>query len=164
LSKILIFGNSASGKSTLAKELAAENDAAHLDLDTLAWLPATPPQRAPLAESAARIDAFTAANGRWVIEGCYTGLLELLSDRASEIVYLDLPLEQCLQNAQRRPWEPHKYKSQAEQDANLPMLLDWIRQYETRDDEFSRAAHARFYAQFDGPKRTIATNDRPPAT
>ena len=37
--KLVIFGNSASGKSSLAKKLAEQAQLAHLDLDTLAWLP-----------------------------------------------------------------------------------------------------------------------------
>jgi len=37
MEKILIFGNSSEGKTTLAKELSLQNNLAHLDLDTLAW-------------------------------------------------------------------------------------------------------------------------------
>ncbi|MGB5519594.1 MAG: shikimate kinase, partial [Gammaproteobacteria bacterium] len=47
MSKILIFGNRGSGKSTLAKKLVKVEGVAHLDLDSLAWLPETLPQRAP---------------------------------------------------------------------------------------------------------------------
>lgn len=39
MSNILIVGNSGSGKSTLATRLERELGIAHLDLDTLAWLP-----------------------------------------------------------------------------------------------------------------------------
>ena len=56
--KVLIFGNSGSGKSTLAKELAEKEELAHLDLDTLAWLPVLPPKRAPLVESESKIIEF----------------------------------------------------------------------------------------------------------
>jgi adenylate kinase family enzyme len=37
----VIFGNYASGKSTLAKTLAEQHQLAHLDLDCLAWRPIT---------------------------------------------------------------------------------------------------------------------------
>ena len=36
MNKVLIFGNSASGKSTLALNLASQYKLSHLDLDTLA--------------------------------------------------------------------------------------------------------------------------------
>lgn len=102
--KILIFGNSGSGKSTLSKRIAQEEGLAHLDLDTLAWLPTDPPQRAPLAESRATIDEFIANNPSWVIEGCYTDLLELACAEAEEIIFLNLDVEQCVQNASNRPY------------------------------------------------------------
>ena len=76
--KILIFGNSGSGKSTLATALAEAEQLAHLDLDTLAWLPGWPPERAPLEVSERKIQDFTKAYNGWVVEGCYTDLLELL--------------------------------------------------------------------------------------
>jgi adenylate kinase family enzyme len=83
--RVLVVGNSGSGKTTLARQLAAEG-LAHLDLDTLAWLPAPPPVRRPLAESAADIDAFTRRHDAWVIEGCYADLLAIAAARATELI------------------------------------------------------------------------------
>ena len=157
--RILVFGNSASGKSTLAAKLARDSALAHLDLDSLAWLPTQPPQRRPLPEAEALIIEFIDNNESWVIEGCYTDLLEMLKDRASEIVFLNIPVSQCLQNAKSRPWEPHKYESKEAQDANLEMLLDWIAQYEKREDVFSLQAHTQFYEGFPGSKTCILFNE-----
>ena len=119
MKRILIFGNSGSGKSTLAGHLSAQYGLAHLDLDTLAWLPEAPPRRMPVAESGRRIDAFLRGKDEWVIEGCYTDLLELAADTASDIIFMNPGIEQCVANARNRPWEPHKYESREAQDANL---------------------------------------------
>lgn len=132
---------------------------AHLDLDALAWLPYTPPQRMPLEQSRLLVDEFVSNNESWVIEGCYTDLLQLIEDRSTEIVFMDLPVEQCIQNAKNRPWEPHKYASKQAQDANLAMLLDWIAQYEQRDDVFSLAAHTGFYDNFSRVKTRLDSNE-----
>ncbi len=154
--KIVIFGNSASGKSTLAKKLAKQYQLAHLDLDTLAWLPATsPPQRQGIAISVAEIERFIAQHPAWVIEGCYSDLLSHTLGLCSEVIFLNLSIEDCIANAKKRPWEPHKYKSKAEQDANLTMLIDWIAQYEIRDDTFSKTAHQKLYDEFTGNKTEI---------
>lgn len=158
MKRILIFGNSGSGKSTLAKHLAETEQLAHLDLDTLAWLPTNPPSRAPLEQSKLAIDEFTDKATEWVIEGCYTDLLELVKHTATEIIFMDLPINKCVENAKNRPWETHKYKTKAEQDANLAMLIDWIQQYETRDDCFSYNAHSLFYKNYTGEKRIFTTN------
>ena len=58
----MIFGNSGSGKSTLAKKLVIDEGLAHLDLDSLAWLPETPPLRAPLSKSGDKIHDFIKSN------------------------------------------------------------------------------------------------------
>lgn len=157
--KILIFGNSGSGKSTLAKRLCQTEALAHLDLDTLAWQATMPPQRQPIVQSQAAINHFTDSHENWVIEGCFSDLLELLLDKATAIVFMDLPIEQCINNAKSRPWEPHKYASPADQDANLDMLIQWIRQYENRQDCFSRQAHRMLYHRFSGIKQLKDSND-----
>ena len=87
-----------------------------------------------------------------VIEGCYSDLLELLLTEASEVVFMNLPIEQCVENAKNRPWEPHKYTTKAAQDENLGMLIDWIKAYHNRDDVFSLAAHQSVYSAFTGKK------------
>ncbi|MCF6193003.1 MAG: hypothetical protein L3J46_01565 [Kangiellaceae bacterium] len=156
--KILIFGNSGSGKSTLAAKIAAADNIAHLDLDTLAWLPVVPPERASLTVSRAKIRDFTSKNESWVIEGCYADLLETVCPDVTEIIFLNLPVELCIENARNRPWEPHKYITKEAQDDNLSMLIDWITQYMKRDDEFSYKSHIKFYQSFMGKKSMIKHN------
>ena len=160
--RIVIFGNSASGKSTLAKKLAKQDQLAHLDLDSLAWLPITEhsptPQRQDIAVSVGEIEHFITHNNEWVIEGCYSDLLNHALTKCSQVIFLNLPIELCLRNAKNRPWEPHKYKSKAEQDGNLAMLLDWIAQYEQREDTFSKSAHQQLFDDFLGHKTMIVDN------
>lgn len=155
MTKVLIFGNSGSGKSTLAKQLSKNNHLAHLDLDTIAWQPVSaekPPTRRSIAASKKEIDKFVNDNKGWVIEGCYADLLELLISEVDEMIFLNLSVEACIKNAKNRPWEPHKYESKVAQDANLPMLIEWIAQYDSRVDNFSKLAHQRLFDAFKGKK------------
>ena len=158
LRKVLIFGNSASGKSTLAKQLASTENLAHLDLDLLAWQATTPPTRKPLVESTLAIELFIQQYESWVIEGCYSDLLVIAESAATDIIFMNLPIEDCIVNANDRPWEPHKYESKTAQDANLAMLVEWISQYELRDDTFSKSAHLDFYQNYAGMKKMLASN------
>lgn len=99
-SRVVIFGNSGSGKSTYAKVLAEEKNCSHLDLDTIAWAPdVNPPQRLPIIESINKINAFIKANENWVIEGCYADLLSETLPYATEIVFLNPGTETCISNA-----------------------------------------------------------------
>ncbi len=98
------------------------------------------------------IDTFIGKNAAWVIEGCYADLLALLVDAADELVFLNIPIAQCVANARNRPWEPHKYPSREAQDANLEMLVSWIGDYQLRQDELSYIAHRRLFDLFKGHK------------
>jgi len=156
--RILIFGNSGSGKSTMAKALSVEHSLAHLDLDSLAWEATDPPTRKAIAESAEAIQAFLNSNDGWVIEGCYGDLLSLVAEHAEKVVFLNPGVEQCIANCRSRPWEPYKYPSQKAQDENLQILIEWVRQYTQRDDEFSLQSHRALYDRFDGEKVEYQAN------
>ena len=160
MKKIVILGNSGSGKSTLAGEISESFGLAHLDLDTIAWKVSDPPERRSIEESRRDIDEFINTNKGWVVEGCYSDLLEIILPLSSEIIFLDLPVELCVSNAKKRPWEPHKYESKAAQDENLEMLLDWIAQYFTRGDTFSRSSHEKLFSSYPGKKTRYTSNAR----
>lgn len=152
---ILIMGNSGSGKSTLARALAERRGLAHLDLDTIAY--AEPAVRDTLDASLAKLRAFASehASSGWVAEGCYGDLVEAALASCDLLVFLDPGLERCLAHNQARPWEPHKYGSKADQDANLAMLQSWVRSYYERSDACSLAVHRRVFEAFDGPKQRV---------
>lgn len=149
--RIVVFGNSGSGKSTMAGRLSVELAVPHLDLDQLAW--SSPGVRRPLTESAREIEEFALEHHEWVVEGCYADLLDMLLPRATELRFLNPGIETCIANCRNRPWEPHKYSSKADQDANLDFLIRWVRDYETRTDEYSLARHRTMFEQFTGRKR-----------
>ncbi len=72
-----------------------------------------------------RADALAALglseNPAFVIEGCYSDLLELVLPECSELLFLNPGAEQSVRNCRARPWEPHEYASKAAQDANLEL-------------------------------------------
>ena len=159
--KIVVFGNSGSGKSTYALDQVENLGCVHLDLDTIAWqADAVVPTRRPLSESQEEIHCFVETHEQWVVEGCYADLLEFVLFYANELVFLNPGAETCVQNARNRPWEPHKYSSPEAQAATLEKLVDWIRQYDQREDEYSLMAHRRLFENFSGKKREFRSNAR----
>ena len=151
--RICILGNAGSGKTTMARTLAAEHALAHLDLDAVAW--AEPGVRLPLDESARAIVAFLERHEAWVAEGSYASLAAVVLPWCSELRFLDPGTEACVRQCEGRAWEPEKFASEAEQEAALGFLLDWVRRYDTRDDEYGRAAHQALFDAFDGPKAVL---------
>ena len=150
--RILVFGNSGSGKSTVARQLARQHSLAHLDLDLIVWEPGkVAVQRDPTSISAS-LDAFLGAHDRWVIEGCYGELVEAASSHCTLLIFLNPGLEVCLENNRRRPWEPHKYESKDAQDEMLKNLQAWVAGYYERMDQWSYRAHRLIFDSFAGNK------------
>lgn len=149
--RIIILGNAGSGKSTLARQLLTRQPAARLSLDEVAFQGGA--QRRPLADSIADVRAFISHNAHWVIEGCYADIIEPVLPACDQLLFLNPGVDACIAHCRARPWEPEKFSSKAEQDANLNNLIDWVSAYETRLDEYGLARHRALYDAFDGQKR-----------
>jgi len=150
---IAILGNSGSGKSTLARWLVERaGDTALLDLDTVAWEPGQIAVARSQAVARADVVSFCRGNPRWVVEGCYAGLIETTLEFSPTLIFLNPGLEQCLANCRARPWEPHKFASRSEQDEHLQFLLAWVRDYYTREGDMSLAGHRACFEAYTGPK------------
>lgn len=154
-----MYGNAGSGKTTVAVALSRAHGIPHLDLDSIAW--ADGAQRRPLADSVADLRRFIETNPGWVIEGCYGDLVQAALPWCTQLRFLNPGVGACLQRCRARAWEPHKFRSREEQDRMLESLLDWVRQYETRNDEFSLARHRAIFRDFRGDKREYGEHDSP---
>ncbi len=150
--RVLVFGNSGSGKSTHAQALAAEHHLAHLDLDSIVWEAGKVAVQRPMADIRASLESFLATHLEWVIEGCYGELIELAAPHCSALVFLNPGKDACLANNLNRPWEPHKYSSLEEQNAMLSALQEWVSGYYTRTDSWSYAYHRRIFDAHQGRK------------
>ncbi len=86
MKRIAIVGSTGSGKSTLALELAAGLRVPHTELDSLHWLPGW--QERSDEEFRQLVDEAT-ARPRWVIDGGYSVVRDLVWGRADTIIWLD---------------------------------------------------------------------------
>ena len=148
--RVVVVGPSGSGKSTFAAALAAAEGRLHVDLDRVAFADQQGTRR-PVEASLERLRA-EREDPRVVFEGCYADLAQALAGPEDHLVWLDLPVERCLEHARARPWEPHKWPSKAEQDAFLPHLEAFIRSYPDDPSPTGRAAHATLFETFPGAR------------
>jgi len=86
--RVSVVGSSGAGKSTFASSLALTLGASWLELDSVYhqadWAPL------PAGEYRARVTA-VAAGERWVIDGNYSTVRDIVWARADTVVWLDLP-------------------------------------------------------------------------
>src|SRR3954452_25139358 len=87
--RILILGRTGSGKTTLARELAAALEVPHVELDSLYFGPGFSTTPLPLLRE--RTSAAIAGD-RWVTDGNKRAVRDLVWPRADTVVWLDYPL------------------------------------------------------------------------
>ena len=150
--RFAILGNSGSGKSTLANFLATSAGVPALDLDSIAWERDQPAVERSSTAAEADVVAFCTTHTRWVLEGCYSNLVRASLRFQPLLIFLNPGLEACWANCRSRPWEPHKYPSKQEQDANLEFLLSWVAEYYTRDGPMSLGSHQAVFDKYPGRK------------
>lgn len=152
--KVIILGNAGAGKSTLARHLMAQQPAARLSLDQVAFQGGA--ERRPLRDSIDDVLRWISEQESWIIEGCYADIVEPLLAHGDELIFLNPGVDACIAHCRSRPWEPDKFSSPQEQDANLDHLIQWVRSYAERSDEFGLSRHRDLYASFGGKKRELA--------
>ena len=96
---------------------------------------------------------FIQINKEWIIEGCYGDLIAAALPYCTELRFLNPGIKVCVAHCHRRPWESEKFSSPKNQAAMLPILVPWVREYETREDEYGLKRHRQIFERFDGPKR-----------
>jgi len=153
--RFAILGNSGSGKTSLAAALATDANLPRLDLDTVAWEPDRPAVARAEALAVRAVHEFCRSTDAWVIEGCYERLVAAALEHGPTLIFLNPGLEACLNNCRSRPWEPHKYPSEAEQQARLEFLLSWVADYYTRTGPMSLSSHRACFDAYPGPKREL---------
>ncbi len=99
--RVSVVGNSGSGKSSLARRIAATIDAPYVELDAIHHLPDWQPIDPDVFIH--RVDAITAAE-TWVVDGNYrTVVVEgPVWARADTVVWLDLSRSTVMQQVTRR--------------------------------------------------------------
>ena len=109
--RILILGRTGSGKTTLARELAAAIGMPHVELDVLYFGPNFSTAPLPVLRDRTRA---AIAGDRWVTDGNKSAVRDLVWPRADTVIWLDYPLVVSLWRLGKRAlWRTSVLKAQA---------------------------------------------------
>jgi adenylate kinase family enzyme len=147
--RTLIMGNGGCGKTWLACRLGDVLGHRVIHLDDLHW----EPRNYGIARDRGLRDkdVHTAAEAdRWIMEGVYGQLVHMVLGRATTLIWLDLPEDECISNIQQRGLQgggsPTRFQD----------LLQWVAEYRIRKNNWnSFDAHNRLYELFAGPKALL---------
>lgn len=145
--RIVIIGNSGSGKTWLAQRLAPPLQAAIVHLDDVFWGDGGYDIQRPPQEVAARI-AESKARPRWVVEGVFGQLAARYLDVADALVWLDIPWKTCETRLRARGSESKAHMNRHQSELGLQKLLLWASAYTTRDGDCSQSGHRQLFESF----------------
>jgi len=150
--RVSVVGSSGSGKTTLGRALAARTGAPFTELDSIFHQPGW----TELAEDEFRRRVSEVAAGdRWVIDGNYGAVRDIVLGRATDVVWLDYPRSLIMRRVIRRSavravtrrelWNGNRERITSWLDAEHPIRWSWSTfhgrraEYEAR---FTSAEHA----------------------
>jgi adenylate kinase family enzyme len=88
MERVSVIGNSGSGKTTLGRALAEALDAPFVELDSIFHQPGW--TELPSEQFRERVSAVVGGD-RWVVDGNYSAVRDLVWERADTVVWLTLP-------------------------------------------------------------------------
>jgi adenylate kinase family enzyme len=151
--QIAVVGVTGSGKTTLAKQLAAFYQIAFIEMDALNWEPNW--TQAPQDVFERRIEETTRDRG-WVVDGNYGRVRNVVFTRADTVVWLDYPLRvimwrlllRTFRRATRREtlWNGNKERFWTQFCTRDSILLWALRTYRRRRKEYLEVSNQSEYA------------------
>lgn len=158
MERIVIIGNSGSGKTYLAQRLRDYYRYPVIHLDKLFWEPGGFNVKRPKEIVYAEI-AKLVQGANWIIEGVFGELAQAFFANAEQLIWLDLDQQTCLNSLLQRGSEGYNQLDQQSAEENFQKLLTWAAAYWQREDLRSQRGHARLFEQFNDKKVCLKTRD-----
>lgn len=93
MKRILVIGSSGAGKSTFSRRLHETTNLKLIHLDQLHW---KPNWTEPSKEEWRKIVEKTVKGDEWIMDGNFSGTLEMRIEACDAVIFLDLPRTVCI--------------------------------------------------------------------
>jgi len=151
--RTVIIGNSGSGKSTLAEAVASLVHISVIDLDLLHW--EQDGYGVKRNEDVARQMALDVSNEpRWIIEGVFGWLAEIVLPKTTALVWLDFPWGLCRAGLLARGLRRGATRRDAAD------MMKWAEAYWSRQTPSSFAGHSKLFNDFSRAKLRLENREQ----
>jgi adenylate kinase family enzyme len=121
MKKVLIIGSSGAGKSTLSKKLSEKTGLKIIHLDKIYWKPNwTEPEKNEWKRTLVKVMQDEA----WIMDGNYSGTLDLRLPACDTVIFLDMPPAVCVYRVLKRVAFSYK-KTRSDMAEGCPEKFDW---------------------------------------
>lgn len=156
MERVVIIGNSGSGKTYLAQRMADCLDLNVIHLDELFWEPGGFDQKRPEVLVDVEIANF-ALSQFWIVEGVFGELAREFFQYAEILIWLDMDWATCMAGLRARHAENSKGSSRVETEESFRKLLKWASEYWQRLGPRSYKGHQQLFSEFRGRKIRLAS-------
>ena len=129
MKKIIIIGCPGSGKSTLSRSLHKITNIPLYHLDMLFWN-----EDKTTVEKSVFLDRLLKViqNDEWIIDGNYSSTMELRMQACDTVIFLDYPLDVCLNGIKERKGKPRSDMPWIESDEDDAEFIEFIKNYNSQ--------------------------------
>ena len=129
MKKVIVIGCPGSGKSTFSKALHKITDIPLFHLDMIFWnADKTTVEKTVFLDRLLKI----VQKDEWIIDGNYASTMELRMQACDTIIFLDYPLDVCLNGIKERKGKPRSDLPWIEPDEDDVEFIEFIKNYNSQ--------------------------------
>lgn len=150
--KLIIIGNSGSGKTYLAQKIASVFNLPIFHLDKLFWVSESCSEKRPKDIVHQEIVTIT-EQPKWILEGVFGDLANIGMSKADILIFLNKDWSECKQALMHRG-------PQNATEENFKELMNWAELYWERKTMSSFDGHQKLFTQFNGTKLEFTSGNQ----
>ncbi|HBG34729.1 MAG: hypothetical protein A2X70_02070 [Alphaproteobacteria bacterium GWC2_42_16] len=156
--RILIIGNSGSGKTWLGRTLSESKKISLFHMDNIRWGQSGYEIRRSATDIERDLEAIKSKD-QWILEGVFGKMAQSCLSFADLLIWLDLPWEECKKNLLVRGPQFENILTSSEKEKALKALMEWASTHDSRNDANSWGFFNDLYTNFKNIKMCLRTRE-----